>query len=557
MILKTLDGKDFFELVRFGAASLKRNCQEVNDLNVFPIPDGDTGTNMCRTIEGGLTVFSKDEDIPSSLGEASKAMSRGMLLSARGNSGVILAQIFRGICKTFAGVDKVTPSELADSFIAGIKQAYGAVVTPVEGTILTVFREASEFAKAKLTDDSTINDYFINHFHQAKKSLAKTIDLLPVLKENNVIDSGGQGYVYIVEGFLNYLGDKVDLDFEETLVEEEKHDAVTADLNAFTSDDILIYGYCTEFIMRLQNSKVNIDEFDVKTIIAELEADDIKGESIVAFKDGDIIKVHVHTMEPGIVLHKMRRYGEFLTTKIENMALQHNQTLENKNKDHKKYAIVAVADGREIANRFIELGADAIIEGGQTFNPSIEDFIKAYDSLDAEHIIVFPNNSNIMLSAKQSANLYEKKGVDILIVNCLSIPACYSALTMLDYSSDDLSTILYILQSTVDNVSSLEVTVAVRNRHLDGIDIHNGDYIVVLNGDVVSSNTNEDKAILDAIKKIENIEYKEVMTIIYGKYVNQDSMDDLISSIHRLYPDLEIVPVYGEQEVYRYYIALE
>ena len=389
MILTKLNGEQFKELVTNGARNLRLNIEEVDSLNVFPVPDGDTGTNMTRTIEGGIdAVKSMNEK---NLGVLGKALSKGMLLGARGNSGVILSQIFRGICRGFEGKEEVNALELAEAYKIGVKQAYGAVVTPVEGTILTVFREATESACKIVKKDSTINEFFEEHLKQASISLKKTIDLLPVLKEAGVIDSGGAGYVYIVKGIVKYLdGEKIEQELSST--SENKQEAAPIDFSAFGADDVLQFGYCTEFILRLQNSKVNVEEFDVQTIIDNLNEEDIAGDSIVALKDGDVIKVHVHTKEPGLVLHKMRKYGEFLTTKIENMALQHNENLSeeehsHKKMEHKKYAIVAVAQGDGIKEQFEAFGVDVVVSGNQTMNPSTEDFIRAFKQIDADNII--------------------------------------------------------------------------------------------------------------------------------------------------------------------------
>ena len=292
MILKKMNGEQFKELLTNGALNLKANYEEVDSLNVFPVPDGDTGTNMLRTISGGVSALNGFDS--ADLGEVGKIVSKGMLMSARGNSGVILSQIFRGICKGFEGKKEVDAVQLAAAYKIGVKQAYGAVVTPVEGTILTVFREATEAAAKKITKESTINEFFELHLKQAAVSLKRTKEILPVLKEANVIDSGGAGYVYIVKGFVKFLdGEKI----EAELTKEEKsaEAPVEVDFSAFSRDDTLQFGYCTEFILRLQSAKVDVDNFNVDQIISDLNEGDIQGDSIVALKDDDVVKVHVHT----------------------------------------------------------------------------------------------------------------------------------------------------------------------------------------------------------------------------------------------------------------------
>ena len=558
MILKKLNGEQFKELLTNGALNLKANYEEVDSLNVFPVPDGDTGTNMLRTISGGVTALNGFD--AKDLGEVGKVVSKGMLMSARGNSGVILSQIFRGICKGFEGKKEVDAAQLAAAYKIGVKQAYGAVVTPVEGTILTVFREATEVAAKKVTKESTINEFFEEHLKQAAKSLKKTKEILPVLKEANVIDSGGAGYVYIVKGIVKFLdGEKI----EAELVKEEKSSepAAEIDFGAFTRDDTLQFGYCTEFILRLQSAKVDVDSFSVDQIISDLNEDDIQGDSIVALKDDDVVKVHVHTKEPGIVLHKMRKYGEFLTIKCENMALQHNENMSEEEREsqqkreHKKYAIVAVAQGQGIIEQFKALGVDVVVSGNQTMNPSTEDFIKAFKSLDAENIIVFPNNKNIIMAAKQASQLY--KGAKIKVIQSTSIPQCYSALTMLDYSSDDFTIICGSFLEAIRNVVTGEITVANRSTRLNGVSVQKNDHIGILDGKLVKSTKLKNRVVADLLAKVPGIQDKQVLTIIYGKDTTEDEKAKNMANIKQKYPYLEVGAIDGGQAVYKYLLAIE
>ena len=560
MTLQTLNGQQFKELVSNGAKYLRLNYQEVDSLNVFPVPDGDTGTNMCRTIENGVNSISSIED--EALSSITKPLSSGMLLGARGNSGVILSQIFRGICKGLQNKNEVTVSELAEAYKLGVKQAYGAVVTPVEGTILTVFREATEYACKKITEESTVNDFYRYHLEQASKTLAKTIDLLPVLKEAGVIDSGGAGYVYIAEGMVKYLdGEEIAVELAKSGSAENNNAPIEIDFDAFGQDDILQYGYCTEFILRLQSSKVDIANFDVQTIIDILNGDDIKGDSIVATNYDSILKVHVHTMDPGLVLSRMRKFGEFLTVKIENMSLQHNEIIgeeevaAKRKVEHKKFAIVAVAQGAGIKQQFEEFGVDYVVGGGQTMNPSTEDFITAFKALDAENIIVFPNNKNIVMAAKQAAKLY--KGAHVEVVMSTSIPQCVSALTMLDYSSDDLTIILGNFNQAIRNVSSGEITNAIRNTKVNGVLIHKGDYIGILDGKLLTASRNKLTCFVNLLKKVKNIKEKQVLTIICGKNVNEEEQQKLLDTIQVKFPYLEVGTLDGGQDVYDYLFAIE
>ena len=559
MILKTLNGEQFAELTLNGALNLKAHFEEVDKLNVFPVPDGDTGTNMLRTIQGGLTSINKSNE--NNLGELGKLLSKGMLMGARGNSGVILSQIYRGICKGFEGKAEVDALQLAKAYKVGVKQAYGAVVSPVEGTILTVFREAVDTASKAINKDSTINDFYQEHLKAAVKALKNTPNLLPVLKEAGVIDSGGAGYVYIVKGIVKCLdGEKI----EESLVEEETKQEVKQeciDFSAFTSEDTLTFGYCTEFILRLQKAKVDVEKFDQQIIINELNESDIAGDSIVCLKDDDVIKVHVHTKEPGIVLHKMRKYGEFLTIKVENMALQHNEEMseeereENKKIEHKKYTIVAVASGDGLVKQFEAFGADKVISGGQTMNPSTEDFLKAFKQLDTEYIYLFPNNKNIVMAAKQAAALY--KGAKVKVVASNSIPQCFSALTTLDFSSDDPELILGSFNEAIRNVVSGEVTTAIRSTKVGGVQISKGDHMAIVDGKIVFAGKQKNKILVDLLNKVSGINDKYLCTVIFGKDATEEEKQKNLSAIASKYPNLEVVTLDGGQAVYKYLVAVE
>ena len=562
MVLKTLNGKDFKSLVVSGAKCLRDNMDEVNNLNVFPVPDGDTGTNMCHTIEGGIAgVMDLDSEL---LSDICKPLSSGMLLGARGNSGVILSQIFRGICKGLQDKKEVNAVDLVKAYELGVKQAYGAVVTPVEGTILTVFREATEFAANKVDYTSSINDFFRFHLEEAVRSLNNTINLLPVLKEAGVIDSGGAGYVYIVKGFIKYLeGEEVDFSFLDATAKSGSSLSQSSDIdfNAFGPDDELQFGYCTEFILRLQNSKVDIEKFDIQQVIDILNGDDIKGDSIVALCDDSVVKVHVHTKDPGKVLDHMRQFGEFLTIKIENMALQHNEQIgdneleEARAREHYKYALVAVASGDGIKEQFKEFGVNVIIDGGQSMNPSTEDFIKAFKSLDAENIIVFPNNKNIIMAAKQAAALY--KGSNVVVINSTSIPQCYSALTMLDFSSDDLTIIVGNFKQAIDNVSSGEITTSIRRTTVNKVIINKGDYIGILDGKLLVASRNRLVAFRRLISKIKGIKQKEVLIVICGKNVPDSEKEKLQEMVSFYFPYLEMGIIDGGQDIYDYLFSVE
>lgn len=562
-----IDGELFKQLVINGAANLSINYKAVDALNVFPVPDGDTGTNMRMTIDAGANEIKKEDT--KSIYEISKKLSRGMLMGARGNSGVILSQFFRGIYKGFKGtteegIKEATTKEFAKAFLSGVDQAYHAVNKPVEGTILTVAKDSSKKAYKSVKKATSIEDFFKVLIDEAHASLGRTPSLLPVLQEAGVVDSGGAGLVYILEGMQKALhGEKIEAQGQMTL-----HQSVV-NRGSFNADSELEYGYCTEFILQLQNKKVDIEKFEVRTIIDFLET---LGDSIVALKDDDIIKVHVHTKTPGVVLNHCQQYGEYITLKIENMSVQHSEgSLENHEEHHdececddcakarkeaarKKFAIVAVASGEGLVELFKEIGVDYVVEGGQSMNPAAEDFVHGFDSLNAENIIVFPNNSNIVLTAEQAAKYYE--GANIYVVPSKTLAQGYSALTMLDLSSGDIDTILEEIKEVIDNVTSGLVTYSIRNAEIEGVHINEGDYIGIRNGKIVVSKDTK----LEAIKGIlENtdMDSKEIITIIYGKDVEAEEMEKVEAVIKELYPKIEIDAIEGKQEVYSYILSIE
>lgn len=552
-----MNGALLKKVVTNGAANLRVNYKVVDALNVFPVPDGDTGTNMKMTIEAGANEIREFDE--ASVYEMAKKLSRGMLMGARGNSGVILSQLFRGIYKGLAGYEEVNAVELAGAFISGVQQAYRAVLKPVEGTILTVAREASEKAQKLVNKNSTIEDYFQYHLEEARASLERTPELLAVLKEAGVIDSGGAGYLYIVEGMAKALDGEM---IEETASDVASSTVISQNFNAHSE---LEYGYCTEFILQLQHRKVDISQFNVEVITNFLTT---IGDSIVALKDEDIVKVHVHTKTPGDVLNFCQQYGEYVTIKIENMSVQHSsgpaKTEEQcncdecvemrKNATPKKFAIVSVATGEGLINVFKEMGVDYVVEGGQSMNPSAEDFTKGFDTLNAQNIIVFPNNSNIVLTAQQAAKYYKK--ANVYVVPSKTLAQGYSALTMLDLSSGDAKTILDEIGEVIQNVTTGLITYSIRNAEFEGVKINEGDYIGICNGRIIVS----EKLRLDSVKNLlqqTNAAEKDIITIIYGKDVSEEEIQTLITYIEENYSNLEIDSINGQQDVYSYILSIE
>jgi len=543
--MKTLDGILFARMINFGAANLRSHVKEINDLNVFPIPDGDTGDNMLLTIMGGVH---KDLDCEV-LCEVAGRVSGGMLMSARGNSGVILSQFFEGIKNGFSGLHTANVREIGEAFRQGVKQAYGSVMTPTEGTILTVVREATEYACGQNTDTA---EAFLDAFiKEAKVSLKRTPELLPVLKKAGVVDSGAAGLIYILDGMMKAaLGEDVS---ELTAAAEQTEEL---DLDSFDEDSVLEFGYCTELLIRLQNAKTDISGFDVKVITDYLMT---IGDSIVTVRNGSIVKLHVHTMTPHKVLGFCQRYGEFLKVKIENMSLQHNNTEPEKTgtapaKERKKYGVVAVASGGGLKQTFREIGADVIVDGGQSMNPSAEDFIAAFDEVNADAIFVFPNNGNIVLTAQQAARLY--KSSDVHVIESTTIGAGYAALSMLDTGSDDVDAIVDDLNIAMEGVVTAEISHCVRDAVIDGKEIHRGDYIGFVGKDVLAVSENRLTAVCESIDEL-NLSKFDFCILIRGNDATDREADQIKEYIETRYKNKEYYIINGGQDIYDYIIIAE
>ena len=543
MSTKTIDGNRYARMLCGGAAMLALHVKELNALNVFPVADGDTGTNMLKTIEGGLLALENRSDL--GVGELSKLFSRGILLSARGNSGVILSQIFAGINEVLAEQDSVNALTLAKAYIHGIEKSYSAVQNPTEGTILTVFRESTQYAAEHMSEESSLEDFYRLHIEEARRSLEKTKDILPALAEADVVDSGAAGYLYIAEGMYEVLKGK-EIRYEASAPKNES----TVNIDLFTRDSVLEYGYCTEFLLRLTTSKVDPDSFDVSTAITALK--ELGGESIVAYKQDDIVKIHVHTFSPGEILAKMQAYGEFLTVKIENMNLGHTET--EKKKPQKDFAVVSVAQGDGISALFTQMGADKIISGGQSFNPSIEDFVEAFKECNAKDIIVLPNNKNIILAAKQAAELYTDASVHV--INAKNIAQGYSALSVINPGIKDIETLITSAEHAAGGVIDGEITCAVRDAVIDGKNISVGDYIAISGGNIVAIETTPEDAVLSMLEATD-IDLCEIITLFVGSCVSAENRAALTEKIKEIYDEFEIVVYEGGQEIYDYLVAVE
>lgn len=539
-----IDGKQYAKMLMGGASLLCEHLEEINDLNVFPVPDGDTGTNMYKTIEGGISEITKEE--LESIGAIAKSFAHGALLGARGNSGVILSQIFSGICEELSKYDSVNANAIASAYKNGIKKAYSSVQNPTEGTILTVFRESTEYASENINDNSTVEDFFRLHIEKARESLIKTKELLPVLAEADVVDSGGAGYLYIALGMYEVLTGKMQGELRKTV--ENK----TVDISAFTRDSILEFGYCTELLLRLTTKKVDPDTFDVNVIIDSLK--EIQGESIVAYKDDDVVKLHVHTFTPDKVLNIALKYGELLTVKIENMSLQHSSEEKKKSKSKKYYSVISVAQGEGMCALFKDMGCDEIVAGGQSKNPSIEDFINAFERCESEHIIVLPNNKNVFLAAEQASSLYDKAKVHIIPTR--NLMQGYGALSVITPGITDIDVLVKSIERASESVIGFEITQAVRDVTLNGKEIKKGDYISISEGEIACVSQGAALSVKDSLEAIDMDDY-EIITLFVGANVSDEERVELTADLEELYPDCEVVIYESGDELYNYLIALE
>ena len=547
-----MNGLDYKKLVEAGYSLLKASAEEVNDLNVFPIPDGDTGDNMCSTMSGGLKVAPNDEDIS----VVSAKIAEGMVLGARGNSGVILSQIFKGLANGFAGIKTADEKILAKAFSCAVDTAYKAVDNPVEGTILTVLKSSVDAVNRLIGKEFDEEALFLNLYESSVVAVEETPEQLFVLKEAGVVDSGGKGLSYIFKGFLAAVrGEEVASFDGGTVVNGAKE----LDLSLFDENSVMQFGYCTEFLLRLQTSKIDIDAFDTEKFIGEIKT---FGDSIVCFKNGTIVKVHVHTFNPGNVLNHCQKYGEFLTIKIENMTLQHEGTIKSGNKGkqkfkknaiRRKFGVIAVATGDELKNTFTELGANIVIDGGQGKNPSTEDFLESYDALNADNIFVLPDNGNIIPVAKKSSEIYKKSSVYVLPAK--SIGDGYAALSALDLSCDNAEEIFSTMTEAMNGSKTIEVCKAVRSTMVGGVEISEGEYISFCGKQMLAADEDKFKAAIDGIKKL-GIDENEFLVAIAGKTTMSET-DKALEVFSGAFPSLEVYTLPGGQDTFDFVIIIQ
>lgn len=568
--ISEIDGALLARMVRAGTARLRTHAQEVNDLNVFPIPDGDTGSNMLLTAAGGADSITSTES--GSIGELSRRISDGMLLSARGNSGVILSQIFEGMARALDGAETADAELIIRAMQSGTRNAYDAVMQPTEGTMLTVMRCATDYVAGKAP--SVPVELLRDFISEAKSTLERTPDMLPVLKRAGVVDSGGAGLIYIAEGMLDaLLSDSGSEETVDTAWQDAAPSAAEPNLDSFDENSTLEYGYCTELLLRLQRSKTDPETLRVESLTEWLSG---IGNSVVAFKTGSIVKLHIHTKTPDRVLAFCQRYGEFLKVKIENMSLQHNSSMRGigEDTDHndsdaepapsanatdtkateaapkKQFGIVTVASGEGVKQLFTERGADIVIDGGQSMNPSARDFIDAFREVSAQTVFVLPNNGNIVLAAKQAAELYTD--ADIRVIESTTIGEGYAAISMFSDESGDADTIESELRDALGGVVTAGVSRSIR----DSGEVKAGEYIGFVGKDIIADSDSRLNAACRTADKLGLGGY-DVCIILRSADASAEEAAELESYINSHYPNTEVYLLYGGQPIYDYIIILE
>ena len=550
--MKSLNGIQFAEMVQMGSHHLFQNADYVDALNVFPVPDGDTGTNMNLSMTSGAkeTKANAEEHI----GKTAGALSKGLLMGARGNSGVILSQLFRGFGKSIANEPELSAAQLAEALQHGVETAYKAVMKPVEGTILTVAKDAAAKGVEIAKTETDIIALFEGVVAEAKASLERTPDLLPVLKEVGVVDSGGQGLVYVYEGFLaclkgEELPEKHASNSMSDLVGAEHHKNIAGFMD--TAD--IEFGYCTEFMVKFEDGKKQFDEASFRSDLSGY------GDSLLVIADDEVAKIHIHSEEPGKVLTYGQDYGSLISMKIENMRQQHIDIVgEDFKKDAPKteakhpYAVVTVAMGEGIADLLRSIGASYVIEGGQTMNPSTEDIVNAIKSVSAERVLILPNNKNIIMAAEQAAELLD---IEAAVVPTKDVPQGMSALLAFNPGAS-VEENQKAMSSASKHVKSASVTYAVRDTSIDGISIKKDDFMGISEGKIVVSDTSLVSVTEELAKKLID-EEAEIVTILYGEDVTEKDAEKLGAFIESLNDEVEVEIHNGKQPLYPYILAVE
>ncbi len=528
-----------------GTYVLNKNRDNVDSLNVFPVPDGDTGTNMSLTMESAISEIANIDNLDVS--DVAKAVANGSLMGARGNSGVILSQILRGFEDGCKEKKLLTIKDFANALKLASNTAYKAVMKPIEGTILTVILEISEKAMELSNTEINLNNFFVTLINHAETTLDKTPQQLDVLKQAGVVDAGGKGLIFILKGFYNaYTGQEETVKDTEETIEGTIKKEINKIHNQFQSEEDIKYGYCTEFIIK----GFKLDGSNLKKQIVDF------GDSMLVVGDENIIKVHIHTNNPGLVLEKGLQIGELVDIKIDNMRNQHKNRIFTEKEDNsrklKEYGFISVAIGEGLYNIFKDLNVDKIIQGGQTMNPSTEDIVKAINELNAKNVFILPNNSNIILAANQAKEISKK---NVIIIPTKTIPQGISAMLQFDNTANVKTNEEKMIEA-IESVKSIQVTYSVRDSQFDNLKINNGDILGLYEGKIVKVGNDINSLTLDIVN--ESIEDDiEILTIYYGEEINEEQVTELSQEFNKKYSNIDIEVYYGGQPLYYYIISME
>ena len=549
--MEKINGLVLAEMIDLGSKNLAKNAEKINSLNVFPVPDGDTGTNMNLSMSSGAKETAAN--VVENIGELGKSFSKGLLMGARGNSGVILSQLFRGMSQYIADKKEIDAKEFAEAIQNGVSIAYKAIIKPVEGTILTVAREAAEAGLKAAENTDSVVEVMEAIYAESQASLKRTPDLLPILKEVGVVDSGGQGLVCVYQGFVAALkGEKIEgLESVETNVVdmqfEDNHDM------DFMSPEDIVYGFCTEFTVRLDKEKKEFDEDKFRADMSKF------GDSLLVISDSEYVKIHVHTETPGEVFNYGQQYGELIKIKSDNMREQHREVLRKQEvkqatspKELKEQAMISISMGAGLSKVLTSMGVDYIVEGGQTMNPSTEDIMKAIKEVNAKNIFIFPNNKNIQLAAKQAAELAEE---NVFVIESKTAPQGLAAVMVFNPQAIPEENFAN-MQEVLSTVSTLEVTHAVRDTNIEGVEIKKDEFMGIRNGKIVVSNLSLNTVLEELLEKSID-EDTEIVTLYLGEESTEEYTDFLEQLIEEKYPNVEVELIESGQPVYPYIIGVE
>ena len=549
--MEKINGLVLAKMIDLGSKNLAKNAEKINSLNVFPVPDGDTGTNMNLSMSSGAKETAAN--VVENIGELGKSFSKGLLMGARGNSGVILSQLFRGMSQHIAGKSEIDAKEFAAAIQNGVSIAYKAIIKPVEGTILTVAREAAEAGVKASENTTSIIEVMDAIYLEAQESLKRTPELLPILKEVGVVDSGGQGLVCVYQGFVAALkGEEIEgLDTVETNVVDMKFED-DHDMDFMSPEDI-VYGFCTEFTVRLDKDKKEFNEDKFREDMSKF------GDSLLVISDSEYVKIHVHTETPGEVFNYGQQYGELIKIKSDNMREQHREVLRKQEakqasapKEVKEQAMISISMGAGLSKVLKSMGVDYIVEGGQTMNPSTEDIMKAIKEVNAKNIYIFPNNKNIQLAAKQAAELAEE---NVFVIESKTAPQGLAAVMVFNSQLSPEENFAN-MQEVLSTVSTLEVTHAVRDTNIEGVEIKKDQFMGIKDGKIVVSDLSLNTVLEELLEKSLD-EDKEIVTLYLGEDSTDEYTDFLEELLENKYPDVEVELIESGQPVYPYIIGVE